>query len=176
MFICIMLPLILLGFSKQVISQNLGIGTDTPAGKVHIKGTADVSQLIINGYSNQTNTHPFIKFREPIFGNDLMWINTDHELNVFIGYNAGKLNDSDVYGRYNTFIGSHAGESNTTGWFNTAHGAFALYTNDTGNYNTACGESSLKSNNSGVNNTACGYSALNYNTTGSPIYHVQCFH
>ncbi|HEV8081938.1 MAG TPA: tail fiber domain-containing protein [Chitinophagaceae bacterium] len=167
-------------------SQNVGIGTLTPAGKLHIKGSSDTSQLTIDASSTQSNKHPLIRFRNAA-GTDIMHINTDDSSNVFIGLNAGRSNtsvSSTLLGRYNTFIGSYAGYSNTTGGANIANGIQALYSTTTGSnniatewaalyYNTtgydniANGDLSLLYNTTGNNNTATGTHALSYNATGN---------
>lgn len=41
----------------------IGIGTATPAGKVHIKGTADDEQLIVDANATQSLVTEFVKFR-----------------------------------------------------------------------------------------------------------------
>ena len=69
-------------------AQNVGIGIATPVGKLHIKGAADVSQLIIEANSTQSNTAPLFKLRNS-FGNDLLWMHTDDTSNVFMGLHAG---------------------------------------------------------------------------------------
>ena len=74
-----------------IFGQNVGVGLLSPAGKLHIKGSADVSQLILDANSTQSNTMPLLKLRNS-FGNDLLWINSDNAANTFIGLNAGRVN------------------------------------------------------------------------------------
>ena len=145
-------------------ANNIGVATATPVGKFQIKGTADSTQLIIDAYSAQTNSHPLIKLRNSI-GTDLMWIHSDDTTNTFIGLSAGGVNVSGN-GRWNTFIGSRTGYSNTTGSNNTAIGMKALYSNTTGLSNTATGDNALRSNISGTFNTANGRYSLYSNTVG----------
>jgi len=145
---------------------NVGIGTITPASKLHIKGSADVSQLIIDANSTQNNSNPLIKLRNS-GGTDLMWIHSDDNQNVFVGLNAGRINNAAGGGGYNTFIGSGAGYTNTTGGDNTANGNEALYDNTTGFQNTANGKYALRSNTEGYSNTANGVFALFANKTAS---------
>ena len=150
------------------MAQNVGIGTNTPASKLHIKGSADASQLIIDANSTQNNTHPLIKFRNSN-GTDLMWIHADDSSNTFVGLNTGRVNSVNHFtgsGIFNTFIGSNAGYLNTTGKSNTANGFDALFTNTTGYANTASGYSALYNNTTGYLNTASGTIALLNNTTG----------
>ena len=150
-------------------SQKLGFGTITPNAKLHIRGNANVSQLIIDANDVQHNIHPLIKMRN-INEEDLIWIHSDHPTNTFIGLNTGRVNTvSGSAGTGNTFIGTDTGFSNTTGEKNTAGGYQAFYSNTTGNYNTCLGNYSLFANTSGSYNSAIGYGALfanvvNYNT------------
>jgi len=139
---------------------NVGIGTSTPSGKLHISSSSDTSQLIIDANISQTNTHPFIKFRRSD-GVELMWINSDHQSNTFIGFGSGRVNNAiSGAATNNTFIGSYAGYSNTGGFGNTANGATALYGNTLGYNNTATGLWALSSNTTACQNTAVGYDAL----------------
>jgi len=144
---------------------DIGINTTSPAGKLHIKGSADASQLIIDANGTQSNTNPLIKLRNSS-GNDMLWIHSDSPLNTFIGFNAGRVNNAGGGGIYSTFIGRDAGYSNTIGSSNTANGNAALYSNTTGDFNTANGLQSLYTNTIGYGNTANGFAALYSNTTG----------
>lgn len=171
------------GTNIYYIAGNVGIGNSAPAGKLHVKGTTDVSQLIIDANSTQSNTQPLFKLRKNN-GTDLLWIHSDNINNVFIGENAGRVNNAAGGAIYNTFLGRLAGYSNTTGVDNTAIGAYSLYSNTTGadntvnglsaffsnttgNSNSAFGTESLFSNETGSNNTAIGVSALYSGSTGS---------
>lgn len=149
-------------------SQNIGIGTLSPAGKLHVKGSADTSQLIIDASSAQTNSHPLIRLRNAA-GVDLLQIHSDDTTNVFIGIRSGHVNNltTGITGKDNTFIGNHAGSFNTTGDANTANGYEALSFNTTGDYNTATGTSALLNNTTGSSNSAHGELSLVLNTTGS---------
>ncbi len=159
--------------SFSLAAQNIGIGAITPTAKLHIKGTADTTQLLIDAYSTQSNSKPLIKLRNSS-GAELMRIHSDDTSNLFIGRNAGIVNDP-FNGNYNTFIGSNAGYSNTTGGSNTACGKSALYSNTTGLENTANGIFSLSSNTSGFRNTAIGTTSLATNTTGNQNTAVGAF-
>ena len=147
-------------------SGNTGIGTTTPQGKLHIKGSADVSQLIIDANSTQSNTQPLIRLRNSA-GTDLMHIHSDNPNNVFLGLYAGSVNNAAGNGIYNTFLGASAGRNNTTGSYNTASGSEALYQNTTGSYNTAFGAWTLRINQTAQHNTAIGYGSLFNDTTGN---------
>jgi len=147
-------------------SQNVGIGTPSPAGKLHIKGSADVSQLIIDAHTTQSNTAPLLKLRNSM-GTDLLWMHSDTALNTFIGIYAGRVNNAIGGGVFNTYTGSHAGFSSTTGNSNSGFGANSLFLNATGNFNSAHGLNSLFSNASGSWNTGIGANALFANLSGN---------
>jgi trimeric autotransporter adhesin len=164
-------------------SGNVGVGLSSPVSKMHIKGSQNISQLVIDADIGQTNTQPIIRLRGDA-GSDLMWIHTDASVNMFIGVNAGKSNVAGSGGINNVFIGKDAGSSNTTGnnnsaigfgslslnttgYGNTASGSKALFSNTSGSGNNANGNQSLYSNTTGQANTASGYQSLMNNITGS---------
>jgi hypothetical protein len=142
---------------------NIGINTVSPAGKLHIKGSADAWQLVIDANATQSNTNPLINLRKSD-GSSLMWLNSDHPFNTFVGLYAGSANNAAGGAQFNTFIGRDAGASNTTGSANTANGAQALQLNTTGIGNTASGAGALQNNSIGFGNTAFGTEALQFNT------------
>ena len=164
-------------------SQNVGLGTSTALAKLHIKGSADTTQLLIDANSVQGNARPLIKLRNSS-GTELLRIHSDDPKNTFVGQFAGRVNAPGANGGYdNTFIGGNSGYSNTTGSNNTATGsnalhfntygadnaAFgynALYSNTFGFFNTAFGSNALYKNTNASDNTAVGSYALYYNTTG----------
>ena len=183
-----------IAIASTIAAQNVGIGTISPASKLHVKGADDVSQLIIDANSTQSNTNPLIKLRNSS-GADLMWIHSDHVTNSFVGLNAGRVNNAGGGGIFNAFIGSSAEYSNSTGYNNTSIGTSAGFSNTTASENTAIGNRALftqsfsnmntpwvsgnvaigydalysnqpTSSNNGINNTAVGHSALRTNTTG----------
>ncbi|MEO6403957.1 MAG: tail fiber domain-containing protein [Ferruginibacter sp.] len=158
------LLLIFLSFHFTAFTQNVGIGTTTPAGKLHIVGSTDTSQLTIDANATQSGTHPIIRFRNAA-GADIMHIHSDNAQNVFIGLNAGKSNTQagGIYaGLFNSFIGANSGISNTTGNSNTATGQGSLFSNTIGNYNTANGSGALTYNTTAEDNVAIGATALRY--------------
>jgi hypothetical protein len=152
-----------LNVASLTTTGNVGVGTSTPASKLHIKGVANAPQLIIDANSTQSNINPLIRLRSS-GGTDLLWINSDNANNTFIGFNAGRVNNATGGGTSNTFIGSSAGFSNTTGGSNTANGVSALQSNTTGLVNTANGVNALRANTTGGLNTANGVNALFSNT------------
>ena len=129
------LILVLHGLHFKAFTQNVGIGTTTPQGKLNIKGNAGASQLVIDANAAQSNLHPLIRLRNAAKVN-LMHIHSDDTLNTFIGLQAGRVNapylPNSFNGISNTFIGSGTGYSNTSGYNNTATVANALFYNTTG--------------------------------------------
>lgn len=150
----------------KLFSQNVGIGTNAPSGKLHIKGSTNQSVLTIDASAAQTNLHPLIRFRNAA-GTELLHIHADDSTNIFMGYNAAKNYTASYPIKDNVFIGSYVGINNSTGYYNTVVGSTAFKTNTTRNGNTAVGFQALISNNSGNYNTAVGPSALQYNSTGN---------
>ena len=83
--------------------------------------------------------------------------------NTYVGSGAG---ESNTTGFYNNATGKDALHFNTTGYTNNATGYEAMYTNTIGHENTAYGHQVLKNNTTGYTNTAYGYKAMFNNTTG----------
>ena len=150
----------------KLFSQNVGIGTNTPSGKLHIKGSADQSVLTIDASAAQSNDHPLIRLRNAA-GAELLHFHADDTTNIFIGYNAAKNYTTSYPIKDNIFIGSYTGINNSTGYYNTVIGSTAFKTNTTGYGNTAVGFQALIFNNAGNYNTALGPSALQYNSAGN---------
>jgi trimeric autotransporter adhesin len=84
--------------------------------------------------------------------------------NVYLGTGAGQANTT---GNSNVAIGEHSLYSNTTGGYNSANGYYSLGFNTTGNDNTGAGAYALSHNTTGNENTAIGRNALFATTTGS---------
>ena len=145
---------------------HIGIGITLPESRLHVKGIADETQLIVAGGTGQTNMNPLIRLRD-VSGTELMTINSDHPDNVFVGLDAGLTNQQSNGATLNTFLGSLAGGSNTQGNNLTAVGHNSLFTNSIGVNNTAIGSQALFSNTQGGSNFAGGFLAMYTNTTGS---------
>src|SRR5687768_15632611 len=158
----ILLLLIFFSCAIGAFGQNVGIDITTPLAKLHIKGTSNISQLIVEGHNTQTS--PLIKLRNSS-GDDLMWIHSNSPLNTFIGYQAGSNNNSE--GLNNTFIGSDAAFFNMSGDYNTATGYQSLFSNSGGGENNAFGHHALYSNVNGYFNQAFGSAALYSNISGA---------
>jgi trimeric autotransporter adhesin len=190
MVVCItlFLPLVCL-------SQNVGIGTDTPAHKLDVRGGSINTDSVyrIQGITvvSTKNNNTFIGrdagtdittgyYNTAVGGASLNSITSGIQ-NTAIGLASLRRNTTgnanmaagnfalgnNVLGSYNTAVGSTALASNTTGNYNSASGYLALYTNNSGSYNTASGYLALYSNDDGIYNTASGVDALKSNTGGS---------
>jgi hypothetical protein len=83
---------------------------------------------------------------------------------VYLGTSAGQFNTT---GDNNTAVGKTAMGANTTGSDNVALGAFTLSASSTGAQNTAIGAFALGGNLSASENTAVGYLSQGSNTTGT---------
>ncbi len=167
-FNSLILSLMFAFFNAALFGQNVGIGTNSPAGKLHIKGSADIPQLIIDANSTQSVTNsPLIKLRSSDGVTDLLWINSDNPTNVFLGAGAGRQNVIGDGAIANTFIGGDAGINNLTGYQNTGVGYQSLYSNNTGNNNTGFGVQALYHSITGNNNTALGQGAMTFNYAGN---------
>jgi trimeric autotransporter adhesin len=167
-----------LSLPKYAFSQNVGIGTTTPAFKLDVKnGSINTDSVYRIGGSrvlsaNLQNTFVGIGAANSITtgnfntaaGFESLYSNTTGERNTAFGLWSLRSNTS---GSYNTAIGKSALHVNSTGSFNTANGYEALYDNTTGGINTAVGSSALSKNTIGERNTAFGSSALYSNTTAS---------
>ncbi len=146
---------------SKSFSQNVGIGTTTPAFKLDVR-------------SGSINTDSLYRI------SDIPVISVKGRGNFFAGKNAGgaatgssntAAGDSSLYlntsGYSNTAIGRQSLYFNTTGFSNTACGYFTLHANTSGQNNIAVGHSSLLANTIGANNVAVGNQALNANISGS---------
>jgi hypothetical protein len=165
-----LLIILCLAFAFPLFSQNVGVGLMTPLSKLHVKGGANVPQLTIDGHTTQSNTNPLIRLRNGSSA-DLMWIHADHASNVFLGLNAGRVNNYGAGGMYNILIGRDAGYSNTTGSTLIAIGERAAYANTIGHSNIAIGNLALTANTAMGGNTAIGNEALylqSFSNGGTP--------
>ncbi|MEA9356026.1 tail fiber domain-containing protein [Bacteriovorax sp. PP10] len=84
--------------------------------------------------------------------------------NSFIGTNAGNSNST---GQSNTFVGFESGRMSTTGSNNTGLGNGTLTASGVKSFNTAIGSNSMMSATTGQSNTAIGAASLGALTTGS---------
>ena len=169
---------------------SVGIGTQTPAATLEVRGNAQVDGSIISPGGGGPGT------LDTAVGAGALQSNTTGTNNVAIGSNALKLNTAGIsntavgtgallantssyntaigYGALavttagaNTAVGNQALASNTSGYANAATGSGALLANTTGYSNTANGSGAVISNTTGNSNTAIGGGALYDNITGS---------
>jgi hypothetical protein len=162
-------------------AQNVGIGTTAPIAKLHIKGSQDSSQLVIDANSTQSYNHPLIRLRKSD-GTDLLTITSEDSNNIYMGVGAGYANPA-VPKIGNVFIGVQSGSVNTessntgigeeslryntTGYGNTAVGSSAMLSNTGGYFDVGIGRLALSSNSTGYFNTALGAVALTQNSSGT---------
>lgn len=99
-------------------------------------------------------------------GAEVMWIHTDDYVNLFIGRDAGSVNNFAGGGSDNTGIGYAVLNKNTTGQLNTAVGKRAMTENITGVQNSAFGAGSFQNNISNFN-VGVGYHSGLSNTSGN---------
>jgi hypothetical protein len=125
----------------------VGIGTQTPATTLEVKGNAQVDGNIL-----ASGSVPVIQFPN----------NASNNFSAGLGALA-----PGTTGSTDTAVGDGALSVNTTGSGNTAVGLDALAMNTTGSSNTATGAQALIFNTTGINNTATGNGALDFNTTGN---------
>ncbi|GAB3032333.1 hypothetical protein [Spirosoma pulveris] len=82
--------------------------------------------------------------------------------NLFIGQSTSAV----IGGTFNTFMGSQAGQANTTGSYNTYFGYKAGFPNTSGSHNTFIGYEAGKLNIDGDDNVFIGYNAGQRNERG----------
>ena len=158
---------------------NAGLGTTSPAAKLHIAGNikiVDGSEGL--GKVLTSDALGVATWQTPASGGG-SWSLTGNsgtsDITDFIGtidnmsFNirvnnkkAGRLDEAS----FNAFYGVNAGSSNTSGYNNTANGHQALYANTSGVHNASVGAYSLNANTTGAFNTAHGALSLYYNNSG----------
>ncbi len=140
---------------------NVGIGTTNPTAKLHVAGTARITDTVtlapLGDQALNLSTGS-------IYKNGALFIHTKGGMeNTALGVQALA---SVTTGTENAASGHQALFSNTTGSFNTASGFRALHLNTSGDSNTANGNDALVNNTAGDGNTASGFGALRGNATG----------
>jgi hypothetical protein len=98
-------------------------------------------------------------------GTEQMRIFSDNQVNTFIGYQSGLVNNFAAGGTDNTGVGYETLISNTTGTLNTAVGKRALITVSTGSNNSVVGAGSFQKT-TGSNNVGLGFHSGFENTSG----------
>lgn len=150
-------------YIQNTFAQNIGIGTTAPAARLHIKGTQDSAQLLIDQANSQSINTPAIKIRRAD-GLEVFWLNANERSSLYLGYNTAA--NIDGYGStQNTVVGTEAAYGTTFGFNGTAIGYRALY-NAIGSYNTAVGNQAMFSSLFSQQNTAVGSSSMYSNYDG----------
>jgi hypothetical protein len=65
----LLFALLLASTHQSIAQQNIGVGTTQPQAKMHIKGTADLTQFMIDANSTQFNQHPLKRSNGNSYGN-----------------------------------------------------------------------------------------------------------
>lgn len=109
--------------------------------------SALLSFLTVSGFAQSqviTPDNQVVSFQSPNGSN-----------NLFIGQSTSAV----IGGTYNTFVGSKAGQGNTSGSYNTYFGYRAGFPNTAGSHNTFVGYEAGKANTDGSDNVLIGYNA-----------------
>ncbi len=133
-----------------VNAVNVGIGVTSPAATLHVNGS-----IIAKGVSD-TDNNTKIQVEESA-NEDIIRFDLAGTENMVLLKNAGGSPRLELPNALNnTFVGTGAGQANTTGNFNTALGANSLTANTSGFGNLALGQSAMEGNTTGVNNVCVG--------------------
>ena len=166
---------------------NVGIGTTSPAYKMHIVGT---NPLALSGVQTGTGADSIltisggvVKMLAPagINTSGSAWALTGNSNTLSNNYFLGTTNsdpliiklNNQISGRLdaaNTYLGYQSGYNNGTATSqNTGIGYHASFSNTTGTYNTALGYGALQNNVSGSNNIGIGNNAAVFNNSSNSI-------
>jgi hypothetical protein len=141
-----------LGSNDRIVvdsSGNVGIGTTSPAHKLHVVGNTKIEGVVI---VNSANSSLYIGD-----SNTGQSSTSTGDRNVVIGPSAFRSNTS---AKYNTAVGHAAMQDTTTGNYNSVLGNQALRDNIDGDFNVAVGNQTMAFTTNSSNNTAVGYRAL----------------
>lgn len=132
---------------RILVNGNVGIGTTTPAHKLDVNGSVNIS----SGNAYKYNAFDVAKAQTALS-------------NYYFGDASGNFTGT---GAQNTGVGANSLHALTTGQVNTALGYDALFSTSTGSSNVANGYACLFTTTTGSLNTACGYEALFTNLVGN---------
>lgn len=90
-------------------AQHVGVGVSTTLGMLHIKGTHDSAQLVVQAFNNQSPQKPLMNLIAP-GGTPLLSLQAFNE-NVWVGKNIGQVTTT---GYKNIFIGTNIDIQPTT--------------------------------------------------------------
>jgi hypothetical protein len=140
--------LVLGGTGANAVS--VGIGVTSPAATLHVNGS-----IIAKGVSDADNNTK-IQVEESA-NEDIIRFDLAGTESMVLQKNTGGSPRLELPNALNnTFVGTSAGQANTTGNFNTALGANSLNANTSGFGNLALGESAMAGNTTGANNVCVG--------------------
>jgi trimeric autotransporter adhesin len=166
------------GANGATADTNVGIGTTSPAARLHVVGDGLVTgNLTVNGTMNANLSSNIVNAMTQynLGGRRVLSVSgtwdTDVGTNSYVGVNAGlnttpDPNPTSLVGKFNSFFGLEAGSTNTTGNFNSFFGYYAGQSNVTGIANSFFG-STAGTSTTGMHNTFVGQAAGFVNTTGS---------
>lgn len=157
------------GYTSGNLTATNSVGPiATTIDNLNITPTSDFNGTIILSIKEITSNNPSIRFLNSDGGVTNEIRISKRVRNTFIGFSAGSknLNFEDTRGAYNTFIGSQAGQNNTTGNENTFIGSLAGRNMTIGSGNSFFGYSSGQSSTFGFANSFFGTFSGANNTTG----------
>ncbi len=143
-----------------------------PYSPVQLRGGLNTTlDLIAGGDLTVGGNRMFLSASSTIYKNGLPFLHTSNADNLYLGSNAGALNNytwiTSPSGSQNTGIGTNVMSSTTSAYGNTAVGWEAMKKTTDGYKNTAIGYNALNFNSGGYMNTAIGASAMSSNATGT---------
>ena len=155
-------------------NKRLGLGLNTPAQTLEIKGNLGFNEGLYDGTGGVIT----LGGKRFIYGSGKSlymehYTGEEEYSNVYVGSMAGNIfaDNNDYLNQYvtdNTGVGFHA-LNNFTGWSSTALGSYALSSGSTGGLNTAVGINAMMSNTIGSYTTAVGANSLYYNINASYV-------
>jgi hypothetical protein len=153
------------GINGATADTNVGIGTTTPAARLHVVGDGLVTgNLTVSGTMNANLSSDIVNATTQynVNGSRVLGVGGNNS-NLFVGIGAGAATSG---GFNNSFFGRDAGLLNTTGSQNSFFGMEAGKSNSAGTDNAFFGSFAGTSNVTGVGNSFFGSSAGEKTTAG----------